>query len=223
LAHISLIKRLEREAKMKQAITVLMVLLMGCVLAATAAEAEAVKAPEGEALSPSSNSVSTPLGWTDYLLGTGSGLTARKITFAFEAFKETDPVRKPIRREVQFATIYSGPRPASTKLESSVFSANLLYMTALNVADYFTTRAALKYDGMVEANPIMRPFVKNDMVFAAVKMGFTVSNYFIMKRLFKKNKPLAWAVSIATNAVMSYVVVSNLQKIQGAQPRSICQ
>ncbi len=196
---------------------------MGGVLAATAAEAAAVKVPEEGTLSSDSDLVSTPMGWPDYLPGAGRGLAARKITFAFEAFKEADPVPKPFRRDVPFATIISGPRPASTNLESTVFSANLLYMTALNVADYFSTRAALKYEGMVEANPLMRPFVKNDMVFAAVKLGFTVSNYFIMKRLFNKNKPLAWAVSIATNAVMSYVVVSNLQKIQGAQPRSICQ
>lgn len=207
---------------MKQTITVLIVLLIGCFLAATAVSGEAISAP-AETSSAAANSITTPAGWAEFLPMESRGLPARKITLAFEAFKETDPVLKPKRREVQFATLYSGPRPASTKLESTVFSANLLYMTALNVADYFTTRAALKYDGMVEANPIMRPFVKNDMVFAAVKMGFTVSNYFIMKRLFKKNKPLAWAVSIATNAVMSYVVVNNLQKIQSAQPRSICQ
>ncbi len=164
-----------------------------------------------------------PTGWAEFLPMDNHDLPARKITLAFEAFKKTDPVPKPKRREVQFGTIYSGPRPASTRLESTVFNANLLYMTALNVADYFTTRAALKYDGMVEANPIMRPFVKNDMVFAAVKMGFTVSNYFIMKRLFKKNKPLAWVVSVATNALMSYVVVNNLQNIQRAQPRIVCQ
>ena len=207
---------------MKQTITVLMILLMGCVLAATAAAEEAGRTP-GETSPSDSSLITSPVGWAEFLPLESRGLPARKITLAYEAFKEADPLLKPKRREIQFATIYSGPRPASTKLESTVFNANLLYMTVLNVADYFTTRAALKYDGMVEANPLMRPFVKSDMVFAAAKMGLTVSNYFIMKRLFQKNKPLAWVVSIATNAVMSYVVVNNLQRIQSAQPRSICQ
>jgi len=123
------------------------------------------------------------------------------------------------RHEIQYPTIYAGPRTTpQVSFEKYLFDANLAYMLAVNVADFFTTRAALKHPELVEANPLMQPFVKNDAVFASVKAGLTLGSYFIMKNLFKKNKPLAWVASIAANAALSYVVFNNLRMIRSVQP-----
>lgn len=103
--------------------------------------------------------------------------------------------------------------------EKSLFEATLIANAALNAADYFTTREALKYDGLQEGNPFMKPFVKNDMTFAAVKIGLTVSNYFIMKKLYKRNKTLGWIVSVISNLALSYVVSSNMAHIYEARNR----
>ena len=90
------------------------------------------------------------------------------------------------------------------KVESALYTTSLISLVALNVADYFSTREALKHEGLSEGNPLMKPFVKNDLTFAAVKLGLTISNHLFMKSLHKKNKTLAWVLSIASNFAMSY-------------------
>ena len=47
----------------------------------------------------------------------------------------------------------------------------MVAMVALNVGDFLSTSEALKYPGLAEGNPIMKPFVKNPYAFAAVKPG----------------------------------------------------
>jgi hypothetical protein len=127
------------------------------------------------------------------------------------------------KQETFFPTVYTRPNTGPAKLGQAVFTANLIYMSALNAADYFTTRAALRHDGMVEANPIMRPFVENDIAFTAVKAGLSLSSFFILKNLYKKNKALAWVASLAANAALSYIVVNNLKLIRDARSGSVCQ
>ncbi len=105
------------------------------------------------------------------------------------------------------------------RFESSLFEASLIANLALNAADYFSTREALKYDGLKEGNPLMKPFVKNDLTFAAVKIGMTMTNYFVMKKLFKRNKTLAWITSIVSNIALSYVVSNNMSHIYEARNR----
>ncbi len=99
----------------------------------------------------------------------------------------------------------------------ALFDLNLMALISLNVADYVTTRQALKYPGLYEANPLMRPFVKSPAAFTAVKAGTTVLAYLGMKALFKRNRTAAWALTTATNVLLSYVVSSNLQKIHQAR------
>ena len=99
----------------------------------------------------------------------------------------------------------------------SLFDLNLLALVSLNVADYVTTRQALKYPGLYEVNPLMRPFVKSPAVFTAVKAGTTVLTYLGMKALFKRNRTAAWVLTTATNLFLSYAVSSNLQKIHQAR------
>ncbi len=108
------------------------------------------------------------------------------------------------------------PKP----IENSLFTTSLVTLVALNVGDFYTTNKALKYEGLREANPILRPITKNTLAFATVKFGITALNYHLLKKLYKKNKKLAWAVSIASNLVMGYVVVNNTKWIKYAQNNS---
>jgi hypothetical protein len=103
--------------------------------------------------------------------------------------------------------------------EAAAFTTSLVTLAALNVADVVTTLQALKYDGLTEANPMMKPFVKNVYVFTAIKLGVTAFNYYLLKKLHIKNKPLAWVLSMAANLAMSYVVAHNLRMIQDARVR----
>ncbi|MCK7491935.1 MAG: DUF5658 family protein [Comamonadaceae bacterium] len=92
-------------------------------------------------------------------------------------------------------------------------------MVGLNVADYISTKEALKYPGLTETNPLMKPFVKSPAAFAAIKLGTTALSYWSMKVLFKKNRTMAWIMTTASNALLSYVVANNYRLIQGARAR----
>jgi hypothetical protein len=98
-----------------------------------------------------------------------------------------------------------------------LFDANLVLMVGLNVADYVSTRQALKYPGLVETNPLMRPFIKSPAAFAAAKFGTTALSYLSMKAIFKRNRTVAWVMTTASNALLSYVVANNYRLIQGAR------
>ena len=113
-----------------------------------------------------------------------------------------------------FADPFRGER-----LEKGLFTASLVALTALNVADYFSTRQALKGSGLVEGNPLMKPFVKNALVFAAVKAGTTALSVWGMKSLFKRDKKTAWVMTTLSNFLLSYVVANNMRLISRARPR----
>lgn len=101
----------------------------------------------------------------------------------------------------------------------ALFDANLALLVGLNIADYFSTREALKYPGLTETNPLMKPFVKSPVAFAAIKFGTTALSYLSMKAIFKRNKTAAWIMTTASNALLSYVVANNMRLIQGARAR----
>ena len=105
------------------------------------------------------------------------------------------------------------PKP----IENSLFTTSLVTLVALNAGDFYTTNKALKYKGFREANPLLRPFTKNTLVFATVKFGMTAINYHLLKKLHKKNKTLAWAVSIVSNFALGYIVINNMRLIKNAQ------
>lgn len=110
------------------------------------------------------------------------------------------------------------PSPAVTpKVGKALFDANLVLMVGLNIADYFSTKEALKYPGLEETNPLMKPFVKSPAAFAAIKVGTTALSYWSMKSLFKKNKTMAWIMTTASNAILSYVVVNNMRLVHKAR------
>jgi hypothetical protein len=100
-----------------------------------------------------------------------------------------------------------------------LFDANLVLMVGLNVADYFSTRQALRYPGLAETNPLMKPFVKSPIAFAAFKFGTTALSYLSMRAIFKRNRTVAWVMTTASNVLLSYVVANNFRLIQGARAR----
>jgi len=113
---------------------------------------------------------------------------------------------------------FGGFRPAADP-GKAFFDVNLLALVALNIADYISTREALKYPGLHEFNPLVAPFARNPAAFAAIKVGTTALTYWCMKALFKKNRTMAWVLTTASNLVLSYAVANNLQMIQRARAR----
>jgi hypothetical protein len=111
-----------------------------------------------------------------------------------------------------------GFRPAGNA-GKALFDLNLLAMVALNIADYASTREALKYPGLRESNPLVAPFAKSPAAFAAVKIGTTALTYWCMKALFKKNRTVAWVLTTASNVLLTCAVANNLQMIQRAKAR----
>ncbi|MHB8094233.1 MAG: DUF5658 family protein [Candidatus Aminicenantales bacterium] len=106
-----------------------------------------------------------------------------------------------------------------SKFEKTLFTSQLVAMVALNVADYLTTKSALKHTGLQEGNPMMKPFVKNAVLFAAVKAGTTALSVWGMKSLRKRDKTTAWVLTTASNFLLSYVVANNMRLIQRAKLR----
>lgn len=104
-------------------------------------------------------------------------------------------------------------------LENILYTSSLISFVALNVADYYSTVRGLKYEGVEEANLLMKPFTKNRVLFAAVKLGLTACNVHFMRKLHKKNKGLAWTFSLLANFAVSYVVVNNMKIIDQAKSR----
>lgn len=106
-----------------------------------------------------------------------------------------------------------------TTAESGLFSASLVSFGAMNVADYFLTREAMKYPDMSETNPLLRPIVKNDFTFALYKAGYIVLNSYFLSRLHGNDKPLAWALSLASNLLVSLAVSHNLEQLDKVKGR----
>jgi len=108
-------------------------------------------------------------------------------------------------------------RIKSERLQSSFFKTTLITSAILGAADFVTTVKALKYGSLQEANPLAKPIVKNPYVFALAKLGITALNYQLMKVLYKKDKKLAWVMSVVSNLALSYVVINNIRMIKKAQ------
>ena len=101
-----------------------------------------------------------------------------------------------------------------------LFEASAITLIALNVADYFSTREALRYPGLREGNPLLKNVVHDPAKFAAVKIGFAAASYISLKSFYKKNRTLGWAVSALSNFALSYVVVNNIRQIDKARART---
>jgi hypothetical protein len=131
---------------------------------------------------------------------------------------------KPAEPAVDLTSPALFPKPSlalgrSADPGKTFFDVNLVALVALNIADYVTTREALKYSGLSEINPLMKPFVNSPAAFAAIKIGTTALTYWSFKALFKSNRTMAWILTTATNVLLSYVVANNIQQISRAKIR----
>lgn len=141
------------------------------------------------------------------------------------------PVPAPTTQDRSFPVIvctaspaYSGqkfaiPSIKASDLGDSLYNASLISLVALNAADYFSTLEALKSPGVEEKNPTLKSVVKDPYAFAAVKIGFTALACYSLKTLYKKSRPLAWALSIASNLACSYIVSNNFRIINTCKTR----
>lgn len=148
-----------------------------------------------------------------------------------ELFQNAIKEYKPYSSRLSFSRTLDESYPALKKdshkrinpksIENLLFTTSLATLVALNAGDFYTTKKALKYKGLKEANPLLGPLTKNTLVFATVKFGITAINYHLLKKLHRKNKKLAWAVSIVSNLVMGYIIINNTRLIKNAQRKEL--
>lgn len=81
-------------------------------------------------------------------------------------------------------------------------------LVALQGLDIHSTRSALGSGGS-EANPAMRPVVKNSAAFVAVKAGATVGVIWASEKLWRKNRKAAVIFASVVNGAMAAVVANN--------------
>lgn len=131
-----------------------------------------------------------------------------------------DAIPEPMEIRIPLAPVHPSTfRSRGGDAEGTLFTASLLTMAALNTADYLSTRKALSYPGVYEANPLLRPFADSRWALPAVKFGLTITNHILLRELHKKNKTLAWVVSIVGNLALTYAVSHNLRTIHSLRNR----
>jgi len=107
---------------------------------------------------------------------------------------------------------WSNVEQGEKSLEDSLFSFSLTTRVCFHVGDfYITNRTLKKYDSVVELNPLLRPIVRNEWLFITVKFGLVAIGHYCLKGLYKKNKKLAWIVSVVSNIIVGYAVIRNLR------------
>ena len=154
---------------------------------------------------------------TTAFTGTHSSVNTASFTLIPKDFLPKAPLTPITVKKTQVKlepNIYFQKRQRREKLQKTLFNITLATSAALNIVDYFSTREALRHEGLAEGNPMLKPFVKNDLAFAAVKAGLLTVNHLLLKNLYKKNKTMAWILSVANNFVLSYVLVNNLKLIR---------
>jgi hypothetical protein len=143
-------------------------------------------------------------------------LSQRNNTAIYPLFTITNNSYEPKRKNFT-PPVPDGKQDKNSPKGHSLFTASLLTLTALNIADYVSTVKALQLPGLKEGNPILRPFTKNILLFSAVKLGISALDFYLLKNIHKKNKTLGWVLSVAGNLAMSYIVSQNIRKIQSVR------
>lgn len=184
------------------------------IFSITGLASETVRDPLGTEISPEENRLEFALDLTPV-----NSLQIGQFDLSYLTINESQRFESQpfVLREVATSTVpdhtLQAP-PKISKLQNSLYTTSLITLTALNVADYLSTVKALKHKELEEANPAMKPIAKNIYLFTGVKLGVAALNIYILKNLYKKNKPLAWILSAAANFAMSYVVANNIKMIQ---------
>ena len=84
-------------------------------------------------------------------------------------------------------------------------------LIALQGLDVHATRRALASDSAREANPAMRPIVKNSAAFVAVKASATAGVIWASEKAWKKHRKAAVISAVLLNAAMAAIVARNYQ------------
>ncbi|HEX9902278.1 MAG TPA: hypothetical protein VGB72_05400 [Acidobacteriota bacterium] len=111
----------------------------------------------------------------------------------------------------------SRPPSSLAIMEDTLFTASLVSFVALNIADYVATRKVLQQVGPEGVNPIFRPFTKNDYAYAVFKLGYTLMSCISIKSLHDTDKPMAWALSLISNFLVSYALAYNLEQLENSR------
>ena len=108
-----------------------------------------------------------------------------------------------------------GARPPSSLaiMEKTAFTATLVGFVGLNIVDYFVTKKVLEQVGPDGVNPVFRAFAKNDVAFAVFKLGYTLMSCISIYSLHDTDKPIAWALSLISNFLVSYALAYNMEQI----------
>lgn len=86
-------------------------------------------------------------------------------------------------------------------------------LVALQGLDFHSTRRALDTGQAREANPAMRPFVKHDAAFLALKGGATAGVIWASEKMWKRNRKAAVIFAGLVNAAMAAVVANNYRTV----------
>lgn len=86
-------------------------------------------------------------------------------------------------------------------------------LVALQGLDFHSTRRALDTGMGREANPAMRPFVKHDAAFLALKGGATVGVIWASEKMWKRNRKAAVIFAGLVNVAMAAVVANNYRTV----------
>jgi hypothetical protein len=190
-----------------------------CVLMLTAPAV----ALNGESAAREGSQIAPPAAGNMSLLNQGQGFSLVSELPIRDSGGFSSPNLEAQNQAVRFSDL----RPFITEAErsqnrgSAFFSATLVSLVALHAADYYLTVQALKYPQCREGNPLMQAVVKNEYVFAAVKLGISYLSVRYLGSLRKHNPVLAWAATTLANGLLSYAVVNNwnvIQKIKRLQP-----
>lgn len=82
-------------------------------------------------------------------------------------------------------------------------------LAALNALDVHSTLKGLATGTVREANPLMRPFVRNQGAFIALKAATTATAILLTEKSRKKHPRRAVVIMFVTNAAMAAVVAHN--------------
>jgi hypothetical protein len=111
----------------------------------------------------------------------------------------------PQRPPIFTAPVFNTPEPPDRPGALMPLYGSLI---ALQGLDIHSTRRALGSGGS-EANPAMRPVVKNSAAFVAVKAGATAGVIWASEKLWKKNRKAAVIFASVVNVAMAAVVANN--------------
>jgi len=105
------------------------------------------------------------------------------------------------------------PLMAPSVSRGAALPALYVSLAAMQVADIYSTRAALKA-GAREANPVVAPFAGSSGSMLAVKAASTAGAIFFADRLARNNRKAAIVLMAVINGATAAVAAHNMKNVQ---------